>query len=521
MGTIIKKNTNTPSVDKWLLITTVLSCAIMELIDSTAVGVARAQMMGGLGVTSDEIAWIVTAYALGNVITIPLSAMLSSVFGRKIYFTFSVAAFTVSSFLCGLSDSLLLITIWRFVQGLAGGALLSTAQSIITDAFPPEELSTATAIFGMGMMLGPAIGPVLGGSITDALSWQWIFFINSPIGVVGTLLCWKYVPNLKETVKPKKVDIWGIVFMIIGLCSLQYFLEEGMQKDWFESTEIIVVFIMAVVGLAAFIWRELSVKEPAVKISLYSNKNLAIGHFMNLILGMLLIGLSFIFPLFVQITLDWTATRQGLFQILPALASAAAMLFVNKFILKKAGYHATAILGILCFAIYLFLLSKSSLNSSESTFIAPFITQSFGKAMLAIPLMTMALVGLRGKDLAQATGLSNIMRQLGAALGVVLINIYVQHQDANALNEMTSNINPYNPLAAQRIASYQAMFESLGYSSDKALSAAYAKIEQAIQLQMHVVSYDNMYLGFCIFMLLTIPLMFIIKSPKFNKTKQK
>lgn len=521
MEAVMQKDTNTSSAGKWILIITVLSCAVMELIDSTAVGVARAQMMGGLGITSDEIAWIVTAYALGNVITVPLSAMLSSLFGRKIYFTVSVAVFTISSFLCGLSDGLLLITVWRFVQGLAGGALLSTAQSIIADAFPPEELSTATAVFGMGMMLGPTIGPVLGGYITDALSWQWIFFINIPIGIVGTFLCWKYVPDLKNAVKPQKIDILGIIFMIIGLCSLQYFLEEGMQKDWFNSTEIKVVFVTAIVGLTAFIWRELSVEDPAVKISLYRNRSLAISHFMNIVLGMLMTGLGFIFPLFVQITLGWTATRQGVFQIFPALASAVAMLFVSKYLLKKTGYHITAILGIVCFAIYLFLLSKSSLNSSENTFITPFIIQSFGKAMLMVPLMTMALVGLRGKDLAQATGLSNIMRQLGAAIGVVLVNIYVQHQDANVLNAMTSNINLYNPLATQRIASYKAMFESLGYSADKALSAAYVGIEQAIHIQMHVVSYDNMYLGFCIFMLLTIPLMFLIKSPKSNNTKIK
>jgi len=519
MEAVIQENKKISSPNKWILIATVLSAAMMELIDSTSVGVARANMMGGLGATSIEIAWVVTAYALGNVITVPLSAMFSSLFGRKLYFTVSVAIFTITSFMCGISTSLLTITLWRFVQGLAGGALLSTAQSIITDAFPPKDIATATAIFGMGMMVGPAIGPVVGGYITDALSWNWIFFINVPIGIIGTALCWKYVPNLAGTVKIKKIDAWGIVFMIIGLCSLQYFLEEGMNKDWFQSKKIIVVFIMAVVGLAAFIWRELTVEEPAVKISLYRSRNLAIGHFMNLILGMLLIGLSFIFPLFVQITLGWTPLRQGVFQIFPAIASIFAMLIVSNFLLKKIGYHFTSVFGIMLIAIFLIMLSHSSSDSSEKTFFWPFIIQSFGKAMLAVPLMAMALVGLRGEDLAQATGLSNIMRQLGSALGVVLVNIFVQHQDATVQNIMSTNINPYNPIATQRIASYQAMFQSLGYSADKALSAAYEAIERTVQTQMHIVSYDNMYLAFGLLMLITIPLMFFIQSPKFDETK--
>lgn len=514
MKTTVQQNVQPSVFGKWILVGTVLACAIMELIDSTAVSVARADMMGSLGATSMEIAWIVTAYALGNVITVPLSAMLSDKFGRKIYFTTSVALFTIASLMCGLSTGLWIITAWRFVQGLAGGALLSTAQSIIGDAFPPQEITTATAIFGMGMMVGPAIGPVLGGYITDAISWHWIFFINIPIGMIGAVLCWKYVPDLEIDRKEEKLDWLGIVFMIVGLCSLQYFLEEGMPKNWFDSTEITLCFFTSVLGIAAFVWRELSIDYPAVKISLYKSWNLAVGHFMNLILGMLLIGLSFVFPLFVQLTLGWTATRQGLFLIFPALASIIAMLFVSKVVLKKISYHLSAIMGIVLFAVFLILLSFSSPDSSEKTFFWPFIINSFGKAMLTIPLMSMALVGLRGQDLAQATGLSNIMRQLGAAIGIALLNIYIEHQNAFVRNDMITHISEYNNVAADRLASTRAIFESMGYSSDDALTATYQFLGKGLNTQMQLVSYDNIYMALGILMLFCIPLILLIRAPR-------
>ncbi len=514
MEAVIQQKIQTSSFGKWILVGTVLTCAIMELIDSTAVSVARADMMGSLGATSVEIAWVVTAYALGNVITVPLSAMLSDRFGRKLYFTTSVLLFTIASLMCGLSIGLWIITSWRFIQGLAGGALLSTAQSIIGDAFPPKEIATATAIFGMGMMVGPAIGPVVGGYITDNISWHWIFFINVPIGIAGAILCWKYVPDLVIEKKDQKLDWIGIVFMIIGLCSLQYFLEEGMQKNWFDSTEITICFFASVLGIAAFIWRELGIDYPAVKIKLYKNRNLAIGHFMNLILGMLLIGLSFIFPLFVQITLGWTATHQGLFLIFPALASIVAMMFVSKVVLKKISYRMSAIMGIILFAVFLIMLSSSSPDSSEKTFLWPFIINSFGKAMLTVPLMSMALMGLRGQDLAQATGLSNIMRQLGAAIGIALLNIYIEHQNAFVRNDMITHISEYNSISADRITSYRSMFESMGYSPEDALSVAYRLIEKSINTQMQLVSYDNVYMVLGIIMLLCIPLILLIKSPQ-------
>ncbi len=502
---------------KWILILTALVCALIELIDSTAVGVARAEMMGSLGATTMEIGWVVTAYALGNVITVPLSSMLSDLFGRKIYFTASVIIFTFSSLMCGLSSSLWMIVFWRFIQGLGGGGLLSTAQSIIGDAFPPKEIATATAIFGMGVLFGPAIGPVLGGYITDQWSWHWIFIINVPIGIFASMLSWKFVPNLIGAKKPDKMDWWGIIFLVIGLCSLQYFLEEGAQKYWFESSEITIFFIASIVGLVAFVWRELTVKEPAVNIKLYKNINLALGHLMNLILGMILIGIFFIFPLFVQVSLGWTATQQGIFLLPSAIASIFAMLIVSKFVLKKISYHASAIIGILFFSLFLILLSFSSPDSSQKNFFWPFILSSFGKALLMVPLMSMALSGLRGQDLAQATGLSNIMRQLGSAIGVALISIYLNSENAFVRGNMVGNINDYNNMVTDRVASLSQSFSTAGYSPEDATRASFQMLESMLSKQYQLVAYNNTYITVGLLLLLCIPLILMIRTKKDKK----
>ncbi len=499
---------------KWILILTALSCAMLELIDSTAVSVSRPAMMGGLGATTMEIAWVITAYALGNVITVPLSAMFSTLFGRKIYFTGSVIVFTISSLMCGLSSSLWVLVFWRFVQGLGGGGLLSTSQSIISDSFPPAEAATGVAIFGMGVLLGPAIGPVLGGYITDRMSWHWIFFINVPIGIAAAFLSWKYVPNLLGAVKPKKMDWLGVIFMITGLCSLQYFLEEGAGKDWFESGEIVFFFILALTGLTAFVWRELTVEEPAVNLRLYRNVSLALGNLMNLILGMMLIGVFFIFPLFAQDILGWTATMQGEFLIPSSIASIFAMLLVSKVILKKVSYHVASISGLMLFVLFLVLMSSSSADSNEHTLFWPFMINSFGKALVMVPIMTMALAGLRGTELAQATGLSNIMRQLGSAIGVALINIYLDHEKVLVRGNMVGHVNEYNEIASGRISAVSQTFTDAGYSPEEAMQAAYKTVDQLLTKQEHIVAYNHVYIAAALFLLVSVPILLMIRSPR-------
>ncbi len=513
MEAVVNKKGQVSGAHKWILIATALGCALMELIDSTIVSVATPDMMGNLGATSLQIAWVVSAYAIGNLITVPLSAMFSNLFGRKMYFTVSVVVFTFSSMMCGLSTNLWVLVFWRLIQGLGGGALLSTAQSIIADAFPPKDLPFATAVFGLGLMLGPAVGPVIGGYIVEYLSWHWIFFVNVPIGIIGSILSWRIIPDLVVTKKITKIDWPGIFFLIVWVCALEYFLEEGSINDWFASTEITVVFAITIIGLIAFIWRELTCEQPAVYIKLYKNKNLAIGHFMNLILGVIIVGMSFIFPLFTQNTLGWTSIQQGDFLLPSALFSGVFMIITSKVLLKYISLKTSAVIGICMNSIFLMMLSYSTVSSAEHNFFWPFMIQAAGKSILMIPLMSLALLGLRGEELSQATGLSNIMRQLGSAVGVTLINLYLNRQTTAVSTNMIGYCNAYNNEFISRIDALKGKLMSAGYDVIHATQGAYKLFYSSLSRQVQVLSYDNAYRLMSLVILLSALLILLIKSP--------
>lgn len=504
-------------ITKWILILTAISCALLEMIDSTIVNVALPEISGSIGATRTEIAWVVTAYSIGNVIVIPLSGMLSNLFGRKNYFTASVILFTFGSLMCGMSTTLWSLIIWRFIQGLAGGGLLSTAQSIMIGAFPPAKINTANAIFGMGVIVGPIVGPVIGGYLVEDLSWHWIFFVNLPVGAIAAVLSWIFVTNLEGNVKPKKIDWWGIALLAVAISALQYVLEEGGINDWFHSTPITVLFMIAVIGMVAFIWRELSIDYPAVDIRLLRNYNLAIGNVLMIIVGATLMSSMFIFPLFVRNSLGWTSIQTGVCLMYLGLACSVGIMVARKMLDKGMNQKVVMITGLLLIAVYLVLMSFSSLESHESNFILPLIIGGVGMGFFMLPVLSLSLAGLQGKDLAQGTGLNNMLKRLGGAIGLALMNIYLNHDNAHVQNAMIGYINPYNPVSMERVAAFQQMFINAGYATDKAMEAAWQMMGNMVQQQQLLISYNNGYLMVGLVILICIPVILFIRTPKKEK----
>lgn len=501
---------------KWILVLTCVACAVMELIDTTIVNVSLREISGSIDASVTEVGWVSTAYGIGNVIIIPLSGMLANLFGRRLYFTCSVIVFTLASLMCGFSTGLWGLVLWRFIQGLAGGGLLSTAMSIVLGAFPPEQAKTGFLTFALGITIGPVFGPVLGGYITDTLSWHWIFFVNLPLGVIGAMLSWKYVSDLSGAVKPPKIDWAGITFIAIALGSLQFVLEEGSIHDWFDSTEIRIFFTLSVLSFIAFIWRELTTEFPAVELKLYKNFNLLLGNLIGLIYGIMANGTLFIFPLLAQVSLGWTAMQTGKFLISGGLASAIGMILVKK-LFPNTNVKLLMITGLILVIISLIPMGLVSPDASGDYFFWPFIMRNVGVAFIAPNMIGIAVGTLRGKDLAQATGLSTMTRQLGGAIGIALISIYITKSDAFVRHHLTDNITAYSIPVQERITMLTQNFLSSGFTDDQAANAANKVLENSLVKQQTLISYNNGFLTFAILFALCIPVILLIKTAKGKK----
>jgi MFS transporter, DHA2 family, multidrug resistance protein len=502
---------------KWLITITVITCAIMELIDTSIVNVATKQIAGNLGATIEETAWVITAYAISNIIIIPLTGFFSNIFGRKIYFTASVVLFTVASFLCGASSSIWMLVFWRFIQGIGGGALLATAQTILVETFPPEEVDKANGIFGAGIVMGPTLGPVLGGYLTDNFSWGWIFYVNIPIGIIATYLSWKYVKGTKTKVDGK-IDYLGIIFLIIGIGGLQMVLEEGERKDWFNSNFITAMSIISILGIIAFIIRELKIKNPVVDLKVLKNRNVIVGAALSVAFGMAIYVSVFLYPVFVQGFLGWNATRTGLL-ILPSSFLTGMLMGLNATLIQKGVSPKILVfigfVAVIGYEVVTYFLATPT--SGEWDWFWPQMIRGFGFGFIFVPVAGLMLSGLKGNDLAQASGLSNMLRLLGGAIGIAITNTFVTRRFAIHRGDLIGNISMYNPESNERFYGLVRGFQSMGKSLPEAQQMAAGAMEGAVSTQSAILSYAEGFLLVGLICAVLLPLVFFAKIKKGEK----
>jgi len=495
---------------KWIITITVILAALLELIDTTVVNVSLPQIMGNLGATLEDAGWVVTAYAVANVIILPMSGWLSNRYGRRTYFVFSILLFTVSSFFCGNAHGFWELVIFRFIQGIGGGGLLSTAQSILIETWPREQLGMATALFGLGVVIGPTLGPTLGGYITDHWTWPWIFFINIPLGIIATLLTLSYIkdsPHIHD--QSDRVDWLGIILLTTGIGSLQVVLERGEGEDWFHTPYITILAITAVVSIAVFVWQELRIEHPVVNFHVLRSRSLSVGMFTTFILGFGLFGSVFIFPIFCQNLLGFSAQQTGELLIPGGLATILMMPFVGRLLQKKFPPQLMATLGFLMFYLFTYTLSKSNLESGESDFYFPLILRGIGLSLLFVPLTTLALGELQPKDLAQGTGLNNMMRQLGGSFGVALITTLIHLRSGYHRSILLEHVNQFDPAFTARFSALYNGFIAKGYAAIDATTLAYKAIEGMVLKQTFLLSYMDGFWFTGVFFLFSIPLLFL------------
>ncbi|MBK7431766.1 MAG: DHA2 family efflux MFS transporter permease subunit [Bacteroidetes bacterium] len=501
--------------NKWIITFTVIMASLLELIDTTVVNVSMPQIMGNLGATLEDVGWLVTAYAVANVIILPMSGWLSAKFGRKNYFIFSIVLFTVASFFCGNADNIWELVIFRFIQGIGGGALLGTSQSILVETWPKEQLGMATAMFGLGVVVGPTLGPTLGGYITDHFSWPWIFYVNIPLGVIAVLLSMAYIKDSKVVQKIGAVDWAGIFFLILGVGSLQVVLEKGEGEDWFQTPYISVLTALSVIGIALFIWRELTAEHPIVNLRILKNRELSIGMFTTFILGFGLFGSVFVFPIFCQNLLGFTAQQTGELLIPGGLATIFMMPMVGKLLQRKVPPQIMATGGFILFFIFTYLMSNSSLSSGESDFYLPLIIRGMGLSLLFVPLTTLALGSLKPENIAQGTGLNNMMRQLGGSFGVALVTTFIHLRQAHHRSDLIEHINPYNPAFNERFQAYYHNFLSKGFDPAKAEQLTYKAIDLTVVKQTYLMTYMDAFWFIGVFFITCIPLLYL---QRFNRS---
>ncbi len=499
---------------------TAIVCALLEIVDTTIVNVALNDMKGNLGTTMTEVGWVITAYAIGNVIVVPMTSWLSQQFGRRNYFAASIMLFTFCSFLCGNATGIWELVAFRFLQGIGGGALLVTSQTIITESYPPEKRGMAQAIYGMGVIIGPTLGPPLGGYIVDNFSWPYIFYINIPIGIIATLLTLQFVksPKYAEKSTAKDVDWLGIALLATAVGSLQYVLEKGHDDDWFSSGTIILLTITAVFGLFFFIWRELSLRKPIVELRVLKNGNLRVGTILSFIMGFGLYGSTFIIPLYTQATLGWTAQQAGMLMIPSALTTAFMMPIIGQMLQKGVKQQYLVALGMLIFFIYSFWGYKILTPDTDShAFFWMLIVRGLGMGMLFIPVTTLALSTLKGQQIGQGAAFTGMMRQLGGSFGVAAITTYLARKNEIHRNDLVSHLNINDLDVQQRISGMQHMFISKGMTPDVALQSAYKALEYNVMKQASVLSYMDVFLGLGLMFLICIPFVLMVKSNKGKK----
>ncbi|GAB3995771.1 DHA2 family efflux MFS transporter permease subunit [Spirosoma daeguense] len=511
---------------RWIVVITAVSAAIMELIDTSIVNVGLNDIAGNLGATIEDVSWVVTSYAIANVIVIPMTSFLQRYFGRKNYYIGSIILFTLASYGCGFASDLWTLVFFRFLQGVGGGALLSTSQGLMYDAFPPSQRATASALFGMGIVLGPTLGPTLGGYIIDNYHWSWMFYINVPIGIIAVLLSLTYIEKKPDEIninrKAIPIDYLGMLFLAVGIGSLQYVLERGEADDWFDDSTIRWLAFAAVTTIPAFIWWELrGTKGPVVDLRVMKNQNLVIGSILVVVVGYGLFTSVLLYPLFAQRVVGFTATQTGKLLIPGGLVTLPMFAIVGRMLAKGVSPRPIVIGGYIAFASFCFLMSTYNMNATSGDFILPLVIRGIGLALLNVPLINQSVSTLEPYQLPTGIAIVNMMRQIGGAFGIAITNTYVTQRTAVHRADLVSNLQPGEMLTTERLNAMSQALMAKGVNAIDALSGAYKNLDLIISRQALMISYLDTFRLAGLFFVVSFPLLFLLKNKKMDAAAAK
>jgi DHA2 family multidrug resistance protein len=501
-------------VNPWLIAISVMFATFMEVLDTTVVNVSLPHIAGSLSVTIDEATWALTSYLVANAIILPMTGWLASTFGRKRLLMLSVVGFTASSFLCGLAPTLPLLIAFRIMQGATGGALQPLSQAVLLEAFPPHDRGKAMGFWGLGIVVAPILGPVLGGWLTDNYSWRWVFYINIPVGVASIVMTKLFIfdpPYLRT--ENRRVDYWGIGMLAVGIGALQFVLDKGQEDDWFSSRLITTLAIVAGVTLVALVIHELTTEDPVVDLRVFKARSYAVGVFLMTVVGFVLYGSIVLLPIMLQTLLGYPPLQAGLAMAPRGIGSFFMMpltgLMTGRFDARKL-----LTIGLVTGGGTLLWLSRLNLQAGYWDIFWPQLIQGAGMSLLFVPLTTVAMDPIPRERMGNATSLFNLMRNLGGSVGIATTGTLIARHNQATTVLLSSNVTAYNPAAQSMLAQMKAAFIAAGADATTATERAYAAMFGFVQRQSAMASFVGIFQLLGILFIALVPLVLLMQRPR-------
>jgi MFS transporter, DHA2 family, multidrug resistance protein len=501
------------AVNPWLIAASVMLPTFMEVLDTSIASVALPHIAGSLSSTTDEATWVLTSYLVANAVILPASSWFSLRFGRRNFLLFCIVLFTISSFACGAATSLGFILLARVFQGAGGGALQPLSQAILLESFPPAKRGTAMAVFALGVVVAPVLGPTLGGWLTDQYSWRWAFYINIPIGIAAVVMIYRFVvdpPYIKDA-KRTRFDSIGLGLLAVWLGALQIILDKGQEDDWFGATWVRWATVTLVVGFVAFLIREFSTSQPIVNLRVLRNRNLAIGSLLIALFGAVIYGITTILPLFYQTLMGYTAMAAG-FAVSPRGIGAVLVMPVIAVLTTRLDNRWLIAFGFGLFALTAKWMASLTLQISQWSLLGPIILSGVAAGLVFVPLSTTAMGTLKNEEIGNASGLYNLLRNVGGSIGISLVNTIIARHVQSHRSDLAHDVFR-GPAVEHTLNLYRGLFSAHAVSNT-ATHRAYALIQSTLDQQATVYAYIDDLRYMAIVCLFCMPIIFLVRKVK-------
>jgi len=503
-----------PYVNPWIVAVAVMFATFMEVLDTTVVNVSLPHIAGSLSASVDEAAWALTSYLVANAIILPMTGWIANYFGRKRTLTAAVFGFTAASVLCGLAPTLPALIFFRIIQGATGGALQPLSQAVMLEAFPPQDRGKAMAFWGLGIVVAPMLGPVIGGWLTQNYSWRWVFYINLPVGLASVIMTRLFIfdpPYIRRS--GRGIDFWGMGMLALGVGALQVVLDKGQEEDWFASNWMVILAFVASAALIAFVVRELKTRDPVVHLRVFKNRTYSAGVFLMTVLGFVLYGSMLLVPIFLQTLLGYPALEAGIAMAPRGLGSFLMMPVVGT-VLGKFDPRKVLAVGLCGASWTLYALSRLNLQAGYWDIFWPQFIQGASLAMLFVPLTTATMDPIPKEEMGNATSMFNLMRNLGGSVGIAGATTYLFRRQQIHTNVLGAHVTPYSWQTRQLTSNLQANMMAHGADPVTASRQSYTALWGIVQRQASMQAFVDTFLALAVVFLLVLPLLLVMKRPK-------